>query len=96
MVTGKSNITLKKACSVTQSKKIYFMNNNWVLVIKRDRRKNNFKEYKKMLSGSVEYEYPTKNINSFHGIIKLKKDPKKGILSIENMILRGSKIRAGW
>lgn len=49
-----------------------------------------------MLSGSVEYEYPTKNINSFNGLIKLKKDPKKGILSIENMILRGSKIRAGW
>ena len=72
------------------------MVNTKCLVIKRDRRKNNFKEYKKMLSGSVEYEFPTKNIDSFNGIIKLKKDPKKGILSIENMILRGSKIRAGW
>lgn len=65
-------------------------------VIKRDRRKNNFKEYKKMLTGSVEYEYPTKKINSFNGLIKLKKDPKKGVLSIENLILRGTKIRAGW
>lgn len=49
-----------------------------------------------MLTGSIEYEYPTKNINSFNGLIKLKKDPKKGILSIENLIMRGSKIRAGW
>lgn len=75
---------------------MFFINFIKQKVIKRDRRKNNFKEYRKTLSGSVEYEFPTKDINSFNGLIKLRKDPKKGVLSIENLILRGTKIRSAW
>jgi len=53
--------------------------------------------YRKMLTGKLEYEAPNSNLDSFTGFFKLKKDPKIEQLSIDNLILRGSRItRAGW
>ena len=50
-----------------------------------------------MLTGTVEYNSPTRDMSSFSGVLKLKKDPKKGILSINNLILRYSMIKhTGW
>lgn len=63
----------------------------------RSSRKNNFPEYRKMLTGVIEYECPSNDTTKFFGVMKLKRDPKKGILNIDNLILRGSVIRhTGW
>ena len=46
-----------------------------------------------MLTGTVEYSAPSNDINQFTGLIKLKKDPKKGVLTINNLIPRYSVIK---
>jgi hypothetical protein len=38
--------------------------------------KNRFSSYRNILSGKIEYEPPNKNLDSFVGYLKLKKDPR--------------------
>lgn len=50
-----------------------------------------------MLTGTIEYSAPSMDVSQFNGLIKLKKDPKKGVLGINNLILRYSVIKhTGW
>jgi hypothetical protein len=50
-----------------------------------------------MLTGTIEYNAPSVDLSSFNGLMKLKKDPKKGVLNINNLILRYSMIKhTGW
>jgi len=59
--------------------------------------KNNYKEYRKGLSGKIEYQGSNLNINEFFGYFRLKKDPKVETLTIENFIPRGTTIKyADW
>jgi len=70
-----------------------FIENNSNLVEKGSVRKDNFKEYRKILSGKIEYEAPSAELTKFSGYIKLKKDPRPEHLTIENLVLRGSVVR---
>jgi len=58
----------------------------------RNHQKNNFLEYRKMISVKIEYKGPNNDPNSFMGYLKLKNDPKVEQLSIENFIPRGAKL----
>ncbi|CAD8135801.1 unnamed protein product [Paramecium octaurelia] len=78
---GKSTFTKKKSCYLTQ------------LIVLRTRQKSQFAEYRKLLTGRLEYEVPNRHSNIFRGRLKLKKDPKVEFLSIENLILQGSTIK---
>ena len=51
-------------------------------------------EYKKILTGKIDYEVPTSDLNRFEGFLKLRKDPKIQNLNIDNLILRGSIIKS--
>lgn len=46
-----------------------------------------------MLTGKLEYEAPNGNTETFHGRLKLKKDPKNEELTIDNFIPKGTKIK---
>ncbi|EGR30375.1 hypothetical protein IMG5_133420 [Ichthyophthirius multifiliis] len=48
-------------------------------------------EYRKILSGKIEYTRQSKN-KSFEGFIKMSKDPKGENLDSKNIIFRGSKL----
>lgn len=63
------------------------------LVEKGSGRKDNYKEYRKLLTGKMEYEAPSEDFKNFSGYIKLKKDPRPEHLSIENLVLRGSVLK---
>ncbi|CAD8200084.1 unnamed protein product [Paramecium octaurelia] len=78
---GKSTLTKKKSSYLTQ------------LIVLRTRLKNQFPEYRKMLTGKLEYEAPNGNTEKFHGRLKLKKDPKNEELTIDNFIPKGTKIK---
>ena len=52
-------------------------------------------EYRKLLSGKIEYIGPSKNPDNFMGYVKLKTDPKVEQLSIENFLPRGSRLSIG-
>ena len=52
--------------------------------------KNNFKEYRKLISGKIEYEGPNPEPSEFLGFLRVKKDPKVEKLNIENFIPRGA------
>ncbi len=66
-------------------------------VPKKSYQKNNFAEYRKLLSGKLEYQSPIKTPNSFKGFLKLKNDPKVEQLSEENFIPRGAILtRSEW
>ncbi|CAD8077107.1 unnamed protein product [Paramecium sonneborni] len=78
---GKSTFTKKKSCYLTQ------------LIVLRTRQKSQFAEYRKLLTGRLEYEVPNGHTNIFRGRLKLKKDPKVEFLSIENLIFKGSTIK---
>ena len=64
----------------------------FILVPLRSYQKNNFNEYKKMLSGKIEYKGPSKDPDNFMGYLKLKTDPKVEQLSLENFLPRGAKL----
>lgn len=68
----------------------YILNN---LVLNRLPAKNNFKEYRKLISGKVEYEGPNPIHSEFFGYLRLKKDPKMEKLTIDNFIPRGAKLK---
>lgn len=55
--------------------------------------KNKYVEYRKKLTGKLEYQQPSADITHFEGYLKLKKDPKTEQLSMENVLLRGSILR---
>lgn len=55
--------------------------------------KSDFAQYRKKLTGKLDYEAPTEDLKHFEGYLKLKKDPKAEQLSISNLILRGSVLR---
>ena len=46
-----------------------------------------------MLTGKIEYEIPSADLNRFVGSLKLKKDPKTEQLGIDNFIPRGSVLK---
>lgn len=48
------------------------------------------KEYKKILTGKIQYDAPTKDLEIFRGTLKLKKDPISEELTINNLALKGS------
>lgn len=59
--------------------------------------KNNYKEFRKGLSGKIEYQGPNTNVNEFIGYFRLKKDPKIETLTNENFIPRGATLKyADW
>ena len=60
------------------------------LVDKGSSRKGKYEEYRKILSGKIEYQPPSKDSNKFSGYVKLKKDPKAEPLTEENFMPRGS------
>ena len=60
------------------------------LVDKGSLRKDNYSEYRKILSGKIEYCPPNLQSKGFTGYIKLKKDPRAEPLSDVNFIPRGS------
>lgn len=82
-VTGQANVQKKKASKLTK-----------ILNIKHPQ-KMKFKNYKEKLSGKLEYAQPNQDLESFHGILMIKKDPVTEVLTNENFIPRGSKILAG-
>ena len=55
--------------------------------------KKYFPAYSKILSGKVKYEDPTPDLNSFNGTMKIKTDPVRESLTIENLLLRGCQIK---
>ena len=55
--------------------------------------KGKFFDYKKMLSAVIQYESPNPSLHEFKGVIKKLKDPLTELLSIKNLLLRGSKIQ---
>lgn len=63
------------------------------LVEKNSAGKDNFDEYRKKLSGKIEYIAPSRDLEEFEGFIKLQKDPKAELLTYQNLILRGSVIK---
>lgn len=105
----KHNFRSKKSLYSFQPYKIkndFLQNSNWLylqlkllyyLVPKKSYQKNNFAEYRKLLSGKLEYQSPIKTPNSFKGFLKLKNDPKVEQLSDENFIPRGAILtRSEW
>ena len=97
IVDGKSLRKVKKA--VTLTKRTYEslrISLNFLLILiveKNSAGKDNFPEYRKRLSGKLEYMAPNRDLDKFEGTLKLKKDPKTEALTIENLILRGSVIK---
>lgn len=65
----------------------------YTLVDPSSKIKKEFLDYKTMLSATIEYESPTSNLNDFKGVLKKFKDPLTELLSINNLLLRGSKIK---
>jgi len=64
---------------------------------KKNPSKLNFINYKYLLSGVIEYESPSPDLEIFNGSLKLIKDPKVCPLNIDNLVLRGSILRtSGW
>ena len=55
--------------------------------------KRNWVQYKKIITGKLNYEKPNTNLNEFTGYLKVSKDPKVEKLTIENLILRESVIK---
>lgn len=49
--------------------------------------------YRRILTGKIEYEPPKADVNRLSGYIRLKKDPRAEQISMENMILRGSVLK---
>lgn len=50
-----------------------------------------------MLTGTIEYSAPSNDMDGFTGLIKLKTDPKKGVLTPNNLIPRYSVLKhTGW
>jgi len=64
-----------------------------ILVDRGSTRKGNYSEYRKILSGKIEYEPPISHAKGFSGYIKLKKDPRAEPLSEEHFVPRGSVIK---
>ena len=62
-------------------------------VLNRLPAKNNFREYRKLISGKIEYEGPNPSPSDFLGFLRLKKDPKVEQLTIENFIPRGATLK---
>lgn len=56
-------------------------------------RKGNYPEYRKVLSGKIEYDPPNATHRSFSGYIKLKKDPRAEPITYDNFIPRGSVLK---
>jgi len=54
--------------------------------------KGNISDLRKRLNGRIEYELPNDNINSFHGYIKLKRDPAGENITINNIFPRESQL----
>ena len=59
----------------------------------RSFQKEKIQEYKHILNGTLEYEGPNRNPESFQGYLKIKKDPKVEQLGIDQFIPRGSVLR---
>jgi hypothetical protein len=55
--------------------------------------KRNWAQYKKIITGKLNYERPNGKLNEFAGYLKVSKDPKVEKLNIENLILRESIIK---
>lgn len=53
----------------------------------------NLKDYKLLLSGTLEYMNSSVEMEEFQGILKLNKDPRAELLGKENFIMKMSKIR---
>ena len=60
------------------------------LVYKYSPFKGNLDEYKKILTGKIQYDPPNKDFENFKGMLKLKKDPISEELTINNLALKGS------
>lgn len=52
--------------------------------------KGNLEEYKKILTGKIQYDPPSGDLLRFKGTLKLKKDPISEELTIDNVALKGS------
>lgn len=64
---------------------------------RRNHQKNSFANYRKILTGKIDYEPPNSEYEKFFALFKLKRDPQVEKLSIENFIPRGAIIKhTGW
>jgi hypothetical protein len=86
------NCNLKKHHALLNVKHyLKFQFENFSLQVqKKSFQKNNFSEYKNILSGTIEYEKPNPQLDSFLGYLKIKKDPKVEQLSFSNFLPRGA------
>lgn len=79
-IDGFSDLTMKKATQATK-------------VENGSTRKGNYPEYRKLLSGKIEYDPPNALYRSFAGYIKLKKDPRAEPITNDNFIPRGAVLK---
>lgn len=69
-INGEINPCKKKACYLTQ------------MVNRGMMQKRNWVQYKKIITGKLNYEKPNNNLNEFAGYLKVSKDPKVEKLTI--------------
>ena len=55
--------------------------------------KDKYEEFRKKLTGKIEYNAPNRDFSNFNGILKLKRDPKAETITIQNVVLRGSTLK---
>ena len=100
-VNGSNTLETKKACSLTRcnsdgklgSFMLSFHNIIYYIVERNTNGIQDFSRYRKRLTGKLDYEAPSTDLNTFEGYLKLTKDPKVEQLTIHNLVLRGSVIR---
>lgn len=90
LVSGMKESRIKKAIQNTQTMKYYSQENGQTIT------RIPLKKYLNGLTGKFFGEYPTSDLTSFSGAIKLKNDPKTAVASIDNLILRGSVMKSEW
>jgi hypothetical protein len=90
MVDGCVDLQRKCAVSLTKRKRSATSSLYSNPGEKMSKQKKNIGEYRKTLTGQIEYEVPNANLNSFRGFLKLKIDPKNEALTIDNLLVRGS------
>ncbi|KAL4445113.1 hypothetical protein ABPG74_018841 [Tetrahymena malaccensis] len=78
-MNGDTNIKTKTPFHLTESKRNSGVNNNPF-------------EFRKMLSGKIEYGKNKPDLNNFEAFIKLKKHPNWETITSDNFIPRGSKL----
>lgn len=92
LCTWKRKQQLWLSVSLTHLPQFLYIKNN-MPVDNYSAGKDNFAEFRKRLSGKLEYSPPCRELDEFEGFLKLQKDPKTERLTSQNLILRGSVLK---